>query len=755
MFDRKPLREGWLTLILSFVMLLIVSGVVNAAGWTDDLDLLNWVVLLAGIVGVIFAKSRLPGWVLHPVATLFGIMWVGVLGFRFVPYGNGWEDKIILLIERILRWIDIVVQGGRGADAAIFVLQMGILLWFIAYGAVWHLFRNRSIWGVLVPTGATVLINTYYAQTDLTRYLIAYLLIAFLLVVRIHLLEREDEWQQARVSYDPGLLFDFLREGIVFAVVVLVISWTLPSAVQEVSMNPTLARISRPWAELQRTWSRLFTSLNYRSAGTSGWFGTNMSFRGPLNLSDRLVMYVDAPAGRYWRASVFDEYTSAGWRATDTRLIQLDGEQARIPLREAGLGRRVINATFEIVEPAGTVLFTPAQPVQISIPANVVAAGPVSERVTSDVDSLPETAVAQVHAKDSLIVGDTYRVHAAIPDIDEQSLRNAGTEYPAYIEQHYTRVPATVPQVVHDLAREVTQNADTPYDKAKAIEQYVRNIEYDETIPGPRPGEDGVYYFLFEEQAGYCDYYASSMAVMLRSLGIPTRIAQGYSLGEFTQEQRRYEVRGVDAHTWVEVFFPRYGWIEFEPTAAEPILDRPDTPEEENAGAADDTSQDEQQDSQSQDERLEDLLQEDTPPELNLRSRTARFVQGTLRQAAVPLGILTVFGLAAGGVTWALRRRWRNLPIIEKAYDQLLLVTRILGLKPHETQTPREYITQVTERIPTTKSSLERLAELVNKARFAAHAFTQEDESRADSSWREARRRLFEWVLRRRRDDEG
>ena len=369
MFDRKPLREGWLTLILLFVMLLIVSGVVNAAGWTEDLELLNWVVLLAGIVGVIFAKSRLPGWALHPTATLFGIMWVGFLGFRFVPYAEGWEDKTVLLIERILRWVDVVIQGGRGADSAIFVLQMGILLWFIAYGATWHLFRNRSIWGVLVPTGATVLINTYYAQTDITRYLIAYLLIAFLLVVRIHLLEREDEWQKARVSYDPGLLFDFLREGIVFAVVVLVISWTIPTAVDGMSTNPTLARLSRPWAEMQRTWSRLFTSLNYRSAGTSGWFGTNMSFRGPLNLSDRLIMYVDAPGGRYWRASVFDEYTSAGWRATDTRLLQLDGEPARIPLREAGLGRNVINATFEIVEPAGTVLFTPAQPVQVSIPA--------------------------------------------------------------------------------------------------------------------------------------------------------------------------------------------------------------------------------------------------------------------------------------------------------------------------------------------------------------------------------------------------
>lgn len=716
------------------------------------MDLLKWIVIAAIVVGVVFAKSRLPGWLLHPVATVLGLSWIGVLAFRFVPYANSWGEKVLLLLERILRWIDIVMQGGRGVDAAMFVLQMAVLLWLIAYGVTWHLFRNRSVWGVLVPTGATILINTYYAQGELTRYLLVFLLLAFIMIVRIHLLEREQEWHRARIAYDPGLIVDFLREGVVFALVVLTIAWTLPAAVDNARFNPTLARLARPWGEMQRTWNRLFSSLNYRgSAGTGGWFGSSMTFRGPLNLNDQLVMYVEAPAGRYWRAAVFDTYTSAGWDASEPRMFQLQGDSPRLPSREVGRGREVLNATFEMVRPAGTLLFTPAQPVQVSLPANLVAAGPAAE-LSNDATSLPETAVTQLHAKDPLIIGDTYSVVSAIPAVDTQSLKQAGTAYPDYIEAHYTRLPKTVPTEVTELAREITTGLETPYEKAKATESYLRQIDYDETIPGPRPGEDGVYYFLFEEQAGYCDYYASAMAVMLRSLGVPTRIAQGYALGEYNPDTQRYEVRGVDAHTWVEVYFPEYGWIEFEPTAAEPPLERPETADEEAAESEDssDPAENPEEDLNNlRDERLEELL-DPGPLDFTTASRARSLVARTMRLAAVPLALLAGATLLAGGITVALRRRWRTLPVIEQIYDQLVLTTRIFGLKPRDTQTPNEYIHDVTQRVPTTKSPLERLADLINKARFARHIFNEEDEVQAGHAWREARHRLFEWIIGRR-----
>src|SRR5690606_18449148 len=125
---------------------------------------------------------------------------------------------------------------------------------------------------------------------------------------------------------------DFLRDGTIFAVVIIVLAWLAPAVVEHRQFNPVLARFSGPLGEAQRTWSRLFASLNYRpAAASSSWFGGSMTFQGPLRLSDELVMEVRANGARYWRAEVLDTYSSAGWTATDTRTISLDGPTPTIP----------------------------------------------------------------------------------------------------------------------------------------------------------------------------------------------------------------------------------------------------------------------------------------------------------------------------------------------------------------------------------------------------------------------------------------
>ena len=128
----------------------------------------------------------------------------------------------------------------------------------------------------------------------------------------------------------------------------------------------------------------------------------------------------------------------------------------------------------------------------------------------------------------------------------------------------------------------MTASATTPYAKAKAIESYLRTIPYNDAIPAPPASVDPLEYFLFDLHQGYCDYYATAMAMMLRSVGVPARAVSGYAEGIYDPEAGVYFITERDAHTWVEVFFPEYGWIEFEPTAGESQLDRPqshDSPE--------------------------------------------------------------------------------------------------------------------------------------------------------------------------------
>ncbi|MFQ5723698.1 MAG: DUF3488 and DUF4129 domain-containing transglutaminase family protein, partial [Terriglobia bacterium] len=155
-----------------------------------------------------------------------------------------------------------------------------------------------------------------------------------------------------------------------------------------------------------------------------------------------------------------------------------------------------------------------------------------------------------------------------ISDVGEPSpnvLRSLPSEYPSWVRETYLALPAVDPRVT-ELAEQLTANQDNPYDKAAALESYLRT-EFGYTLELPSaPEEDPVAHFLFERRRGHCEYFASAMAVLLRSEGIPARLVNGFLTGEYNEVGENYIVRASDAHTWVEVYFPGVGWIEFDPT---------------------------------------------------------------------------------------------------------------------------------------------------------------------------------------------
>ena len=121
------------------------------------------------------------------------------------------------------------------------------------------------------------------------------------------------------------------------------------------------------------------------------------------------------------------------------------------------------------------------------------------------------------------------------------------------------------------LARQITASRENNYDRAVAIETYLRTkFGYTLQLPSSVP-RDPVANFLFERKQGHCEYFASSMAIMLRALGIPSRVVNGFRTGEFNDLTSQYLVRASNAHSWVEAYFPNYGWISFDPTPAAPL----------------------------------------------------------------------------------------------------------------------------------------------------------------------------------------
>ena len=157
-----------------------------------------------------------------------------------------------------------------------------------------------------------------------------------------------------------------------------------------------------------------------------------------------------------------------------------------------------------------------------------------------------------------------YQGTARLPLITPADLRKASPDYPEEILNTYLQVPRLDPRV-RKLAQDVTAHSTNDYDKAANIQRYlIANYAY--TLNLTAAGKDPLAYFLFTRRAGHCEYFATAMTLMLRSIGIPARYATGFLPGEYNDVGGDYIIRGSDAHAWVEVYFSGYGWMTFDPT---------------------------------------------------------------------------------------------------------------------------------------------------------------------------------------------
>ena len=158
-----------------------------------------------------------------------------------------------------------------------------------------------------------------------------------------------------------------------------------------------------------------------------------------------------------------------------------------------------------------------------------------------------------------------YQGVSLLPTIPPARLRQAPASYPAEIRKTYLQLPSLDPRIPR-LAEEITARSSNEYDRAASIELYLKtHYAYTLDLTGP-PQRDPLAYFLFVRRAGHCEYFASAMAVMLRAVGIPSRYVTGFLPGEYNDVGGDYIVRASDAHSWVEVYFPDYGWLTFDPT---------------------------------------------------------------------------------------------------------------------------------------------------------------------------------------------
>ncbi len=291
-------------------------------------------------------------------------------------------------------------------------------------------------------------------------------------------------------------------------------------------------------------------------------FGDSIDLRVRGRLSDEVVMKVRAAQPAFWRGQVYDVWDGARWTASETATDRIFGEAPiRMPIEQDMHARpfgESLLQTFFIERQQPNLVFAAYRPVEIWFPASELRVDPY--------DSIRSPIL--------LDEGLTYSVESIIPGAGPDELRLAPTPRDADLIERYIQLPLELPQRVRDLAHRITDGQPTTYDKVMAVERWLtENTRYNLGIPPDPPGVDAVDHFLFETREGYCEHLASSMALLLRTVGVPTRFVVGFDAGERNPLTGYFEVRESDAHSWVEVFYPTVGWMPYDPTHDVPLAD--------------------------------------------------------------------------------------------------------------------------------------------------------------------------------------
>ncbi len=566
------LRDDLAALALVGLMMLVAAWAVTAAQWAEGLDILPVVVLIAVAANYLLSLSRFPGLTGTLISLVYGLFTVWALVGGQIAEPLTFRERLMEVSFRLGTWIEQAVSGGFSRDNLIFLLFVGLLAWLLTFSAVWNVFRLHRLWQAAVPGGLALLVNAYYylGPANMKLFVAVYLFLTLALAVQTHIVQRERLWRRQRVGFHPSTRFDLMRGGLAAAAVLLGLAWLAPTAQASHGLAELWERSDNPWRDVQETFDRMFNALEGRAGSVASYYGgATLAMGGPIHLSDNPVMTVYAPQGYryYWRSKVFEQYFMGRWWTNAELRITSDFGQLRPETNGPYSLRRNVQQRVEVLMPATRLLYAAPQPVSF-------ASLPIIYEMIPNLPGSEAGTVTVVQSSRLLEQGATYGVTSSISIADETSLRLAGTEYPLWVKNRYLLLPENISPRTRELARQLAAPYTNPYDVARAIELYLRtNITYNEQVAAPPNEVEPVDYVLFERQEGYCTYYASAMAVLLRSVGIPARIAVGFAQGAFDPEISAYVVAESDAHTWVEVYFPEYGWVEFEPTAAQqPIL---------------------------------------------------------------------------------------------------------------------------------------------------------------------------------------
>ena len=726
------LREGWPSFLLVWAMLLVTSLAIMQADLIDGLHVVPIAATLALLSGWLLGKSEFSERTAHLFAIFYGLFFVTWLVGTTLPYDGPWRERVLDLVGRQVDWLQKLFDGGTSRDGIIFVIQTTGVFWLLGYLAGWYTFRRTQVWRVVIPIGIVLLSVVYYysGPKPLLIYLAIYTLLALVFIAVTYLTGEESRWRQEAVRYDRNIQFDFLRAGLLAALLALLLAWSLPGLKASTGISEAVTEAGSPWRAFQDTWTRLFSSLRSYGAGTSDPYQDTLVLGGPRTVGNSLIMDVqvsqELPYGVYWQAIVYDTYVNGGWRVVENDAEPITRFPDEGPLNvPISLAREVITQTVTNYLPNSSFLY--AAPEVVSTDKQML--------VDATYDEAGRALVTSLRSRFILRQGDQYQVASRVSTADAASLRSASIVYPQWVTDRYLQLPDTLTPQTLALAEQLAGAQPNPYDKAIAIRDYLRtNINYNDQIAAAPEGVEPIHYTLFDIKEAYCTYYASAMAVMLRSQGVPARVVSGYALGEYDPAARNYRVRAVNAHTWVEVYFPNYGWIHFEPTQSIPVAERPDSMTVGDGVTPPVPLPNE--DRQPTDDELADLERANSLLDgLEPAQDSGPFGDVPWWQVAIGVALLLTAALAL----WAANRYNRGIEgDVGRSYLRLGEWARWLGIPWRTTQTPYEQADALVTVVPQGQQPIRNLTRQYVLQLFSPARAT-EDGFDAHTEWRQLR----------------
>ncbi|MBI4330788.1 MAG: DUF4129 domain-containing protein [Chloroflexi bacterium] len=758
-------------LILISVLAVATVKISEVAGWMELPRLLPLSVI-ALAMAVVMAKMKPPAWVNYPASFALCVLTTFAFGASAVV-AESWAGKGRVLVQRLHEWWEIVSNGETAKDNLPLVLLLLGVMWLISYSSVRLLLRPGQKWLAIAPSAVWILLNVRYIPQGTSFYYGVYL--AALALFLAHLRLKEGWGQLPRFSFlgflavisIPLLVASWALPQVPLSQFTGGVKGLMESRWGQ--METTFNRYFSPNPAVETNAPAPGSPLHT--------FGPELVLKGTVNPPESRVMTVLTPVAGYLRGATYEVYTGSGWKQADPA-APAAGKRLDV-IADNYLLRRQFDQTIDVGSTTD-VVFSVGQPISANL--NSVGLFPTPMSFTIPIDgslnllSLPEDVqkvgqelavyytqrraqpkskgqtarpptpgfnvrrlvrenneikaielvrqepdiddVLAVRSTIPLRPGNKYVVTSSVSTATYVELQQANDPYPSWVSDRYIQLPRNLPDSVRQISYELTRTATNSYDKALAIEIYLRQMGYSTTIKTPPPNVDVVEYFLFKAPEGYCNYFATAMVVMLRSVGVPARMVAGFNQGEYDLEQEAYVIRESNAHAWPEVFFPAYGWVEFEPTPSQPTLGH------EPPGTE---------------------IPEEEPEELPISEDTAEESWISRQTGLVLLGSLAIiFGM--GLLVWNISLRGLSLPA--KAYEKMRRLGFVARVRRRPWETPAEYARRLMAELPVHSRDIETITGGYVEATFGKKTWDSPRLAQIELSWRRLRSALLSHALR-------